>query len=235
MVSKRTLTLLHRTITTYRLIEENDKVIVGVSGGADSLCLLSLLLEYARKRKRNWDLLALHIAPDFPNWNAARIERIFQRLGVNYLISPIAVSEQLAHGRDNLCYVCARERRKRMFDIARGRGIRKIALAHHLEDVNETYFLNLIYTSSAATFVPKQLLFNRDIEIIRPLYRFDKDTIRRHTAQAGLRPVNNRCPGAVTSNRMMLRRFLERLYRTNPRVRTNIFSGIHNVKPDYLP
>jgi tRNA 2-thiocytidine biosynthesis protein TtcA len=234
-MTKRIHNLLHRTITTHRLLDDDDKVLVAVSGGADSLCLLSLLLEYNRKHRKNWDILAVHVDPGYPGWRTPPLERIFQRLNVNYRIVRGDAATQMQKYHENLCYVCARERRRLLFETARTLGIRKVALAHHLEDVNETYLLNLLFTASAATFVPRQGFFGGKLEVVRPLYRFDKETIRKALAAAGLRTVRNRCPVEKTGQRLVIRRFLDRLYRRYPRIKTNIFAGISNLKPDYLP
>jgi tRNA 2-thiocytidine biosynthesis protein TtcA len=133
------------------------------------------------------------------------------------------------------CYRCARERRKELFRAAEELGCRKVALAHHMDDVNETFLLNLLYTSSAAAILPKQPLFRGRLLIVRPLYDVDKPLVRRYLGRAGVRPVRNRCPHERASSRMRLRRILERLYRESPRARANLFWGLHNLKPEYLP
>lgn len=234
-MTKRIARLLHSTIQKYRLLEANEKVLVAVSGGADSFCLLRILQEYNQKRRQGWQLFAVHVDPGFPGWQTRRIERALQRLGVDYEVARTDVPERQTHYAENICYVCSRERRKRLFEIARQRGIRKIALAHHLEDVNETYLLNLIFNSSAATFVPRQPFFGGALELIRPLYRFDRQMIERYLASQHLRAVRNRCPGERPGRREQIRRFLNRLYRQYPRIRTNIFFGISNIKAQYLP
>jgi tRNA 2-thiocytidine biosynthesis protein TtcA len=210
-------------------------VIVAVSGGADSLCLLKALGDYSRKQHLNHRLLAVHVDPGFPNWPTPRIERLFQRLGVDYEIVRADVPGRLAHYGENPCYVCSRERRKQLFELARRRGIRKIALAHHLEDVNETYLMNLLYSASARTFVPRQEFFGGKVEFIRPLYEFDKPTITGYLRQSGLKAIRTPCPYATKGRREVIRRFLNRLYRQYPRIRNNLFAGIRNVKLEYLP
>lgn len=234
-MTPRIRNLLRRTLTTHRLLDDGEQVLIAVSGGADSLCLLSLLVEYNRRQRKDWRILAVHVDPGFPGWKTARLERIFRRLEVEYEIARTQVPVRQEACRENLCYVCARERRKRLFEIARSQGIAKIALAHHLEDVNETYFLNLIYTASARTFLPRQDLFSGGLQVIRPLYSFDRDMIVKYAKSANLRPVHNRCPGAQTGKRAVIRRFLNRLYREYPRIRNNIFAGIRNLKAEYLP
>jgi len=234
-VSRSPLSLLHRTITTYQLLADHDAVVVGVSGGIDSLCLLSLLNEYNHKHGKGWDILAAHVAPDFPNWRTRPLERMFRRLGVRYEILPLAIADTSARDPRGLCYLCARARRLKLFDLARRTGISRLALAHHVEDVNETFLMGLLYNATASAFVPRQQLFSGKLDIIRPLYRFDKPLIRRYAASHGLKPIRNRCPGADSGKRLVVRRFLNRLAREQPRIHANIFSGIRNVKRDYLP
>jgi tRNA 2-thiocytidine biosynthesis protein TtcA len=145
------------------------------------------------------------------------------------------VPERIKHFGENPCYVCSRERRKQLFELARSRGIRKIALAHHLEDVNETYLLNLLYSASARTFVPGQEFFGGKVEFIRPLYEFDKPAITKYLRSRGLKVIRTPCPYAVHGRREEVRRFLNRLYQRYPRIRQNLFTGIRNIKAEYLP
>jgi tRNA 2-thiocytidine biosynthesis protein TtcA len=234
-MSRHPLKLLHSTIRRHRLLEPGEPVIVAVSGGADSLCLLRILLDYNQRQHQGWRLLAVHVVPGFPGWPTARIERLFQRLGVEHEMVRADVPERIQHFGENPCYVCSRERRKQLFELARARGIRKIALAHHLEDVNETYLLNLLYSASARTFMPRQEFFQGKVEFIRPLYEFDKPAVMKYLRSQGLKVVRTPCPYSVNGRREEVRRFLNRLYQRYPRIRQNLFTGIRNIKADYLP
>ena len=133
------------------------------------------------------------------------------------------------------CYTCARERRKAMFSFCGELGVGKLALAHNLDDVNETFLMNLLYTSSARTILPAQPLFGGRLVIIRPLYYVDKELVRGYLRSTGIRAVRNRCPFGRSSSRGAVRRFLKRLYAEDQRIRTNLFAGLHNLKRDYLP
>jgi tRNA 2-thiocytidine biosynthesis protein TtcA len=104
-----------------------------------------------------------------------------------------------------------------------------------MDDVNETFLLNLLFASSGAAIIPRQAFFEGKLVVIRPLYYVDKNLVRRYLAAHGLRPARNRCPFDRSSTRMQVRRILERFYSQHPRTRTNLFWGIHNLKPEYLP
>lgn len=229
-----------KAVEDYQLLEEGEKVLIAVSGGADSIALLHLFDQYNRKRNTHWRLFAVHINPNFPNWQTKPIERIFKSIGSPYRIDDINVTKELAIRKSprfkfKPCFVCSRQRRKRLFELANENGIKKIALAHHLEDVNETYLLNLFYAAETSTFLPKQDFFNGKFFIIRPLYFFDKELIRKYLAAYGLKPVKNRCPYAKTSERERIRTILEKFYTLDRRIKTNIFWGIKNIKINYLP
>ena len=95
--------------------------------------------------------------------------------------------------------------------------------------------MNLLYTSSARTILPAQPLFKGRLTIVRPLYYVDRELVLRYLKGADIRVVRNRCPHERSSSRGTVRRFLRRLYGEDPRIRTNLFSGLHNIKPEYLP
>jgi tRNA 2-thiocytidine biosynthesis protein TtcA len=238
-LNKKSYNFFKKAIDKYNLLEENERVLIGVSGGVDSLVLTHLFNSFNQRRHKNWDLLAVHIEPGFPEWNTKRIVKFFESIKMNYLISKIDVPKKLNQvtntRRVSKCFFCSRERRKRLFEIANEQGIKKIALAHHLEDVNETYFLNLFYISQTSTFVPKQEFFQGRFHIIRPLYFFDKELIFKYAKNYELPTIKNRCPYEKDSERNRIRNFLNRLYKKNPRIKTNIFWGIKNVKYQYLP
>ncbi|MEO0078604.1 MAG: ATP-binding protein [candidate division WOR-3 bacterium] len=227
--------LFRRCVERFRLLEDGESVVVGVSGGADSLCLLHLLHDHNRRGRRGWAIHPVHVDPGFAGWNSTRVERVCARIGLPCRVIRIDLPSRLIDDRRSTCHVCARERRKALFEVTTELGGRKLALAHNMDDVNETFLLNLLFASSAAAIVPRQEFFGGRLEIIRPLYYMGKPLIRRYLAAHGVRALRNPCPADRSSTRMQLRRILERLYRQHPRTRTNLFWGIHNLKPEYLP
>ena len=234
-ITSRCARLVHKSLGSNRLIEDGEAVVVGVSGGTDSLCLLHLLEFLSHTGKRHWDLRAVHIDPGFGGWNSLRVAKECRSIGVDCTVVHVDVPACVKRtGRDS-CYTCARERRKALFSYCEKLGSRKLALAHNLDDVNETFLMNLLYTSSARTILPSQPLFGGRLVIVRPLYYVSKDLILRYLRSAGIRPVRNRCPFQRSSSRGAVRRFLNRLYAQDPRIRTNLFAGLHNLKPEYLP
>ncbi len=222
-------------IDRFGMLDEGETVVVGVSGGADSLCLLHLLAWYNERRNKRWDIRPVHIDPGFDTWKPGLVERACRKLGFDCIVKNTNVPAKLRETGTDSCFFCARERRKTLFRTAARLGTRKVALAHNMDDVNETFLMNLFFASSGAAFVPYQKLFKGEIVIVRPLYYLDSNLVRTYLKTTGIRPVRNRCPHEKTGTRGQLRRFLGRLYKQDHRVRTNIFWGMHNLKPEYLP
>ncbi len=227
--------LLRAALIPNQLIKKNERVVIGVSGGADSLCLLFTLNEYNRRHHQNWQLFPVHINPGFPGWKSERVERLCTNLGLNCTVKRIGVPKKLKETKTDSCFFCARERRKALFQTAFELGCKKVALGHHLEDVNETFLLNLLFASSASTILPSQPLFSGALTVIRPLYYFTEEMIKARLKSAGIRPVHNSCPYQHKGSRILIRRFLSRLAKRDPRIKTNLFWGIHNIKKEYLP
>ncbi len=224
-----------KAVEDYQLLVDGEKVLIGFSGGKDSLCLLHLFHEYNRRRKKGWQIFSVHIAPSFPNWSTAPIEKILRRLCVNYEIKELPIREKIEKIGEDFCFFCSRERKKALFTLAEEKGIKKIALAHHREDVNETFLLNLFFTAEVATFLPKQDFFGGKFYIIRPLYYFSDDLIEGYLNIFGLKPIRNPCPYAQLSERERIRRMLKNYYKRDLRIRENIFWGIKKIRMKYLP
>lgn len=133
--------------------------------------------------------------------------------------------------RESTCYVCARA----LLRAPSEADATAVALGHHVEDVNQTLLMNLLYTASDATLVPRQTLFRGPLSIIRPSYHLNRRLIRTVLRHACLRPVRNPCPNTSNGTRARVRRFLARRERIEPRTTANLFKGIRNLKSDYLP
>jgi tRNA 2-thiocytidine biosynthesis protein TtcA len=221
------------------MIQAGDHVLVAVSGGIDSLCLLWLLRERLEKipRRFRYRMTAVHVDPGFGNDSADRIESFFVEEGFEHSVIRTDFGPR-AHSpgnRENPCFVCSRLRRKTLFDIAEQLGCTRIAYGHHKDDLIETFFLNLFFGASVSTMLPVQEFFKGKLSIIRPLYLIDKDMISRYAKFMGWSGIDLGCPTAGRSKRQQVRNILQDLYRTNKKIKGNIFHALHNVRLDYLP
>jgi len=226
--------LVKQAIERHEFLGKNSRVLVGVSGGVDSLCLLLLLLEYNNRYQRKWEIHACHVDPQFPSWNSDKLKNIFVKHKVPHTIIKAAIYKRIKT-LPYKCFFCSRERRKRLLEVADRLGIFQIALAHHKQDVTETILLNMIYNGEISTLTPKQPVIQGRFFFIRPLYYFDK---RKNLALAQvyrLPVVKNICPYYKDSKREMVRNFLKRVQKENPDVYKNIFRSIFHIKKAYMP
>ncbi len=238
-ISKRISHLVGKAAHDLDMIQAGDHVLVAVSGGIDSLTLLWLLRERREKipSRYRYRMTAVHVDPGFGNGSADRIESFFSEEGFEYRIirSDFGPRAHSAGNRENPCFVCSRLRRKTLFDVAGQMGCSRIAYGHHKDDLIETFFLNLFYGASVSTMLPVQEFFKGKLFIIRPLYLVDKDMISRYAKSMDWSGIDLGCPTAGRSKRQQIRNILQDLYRTNKKIKGNIFHAIHNVRLDYLP
>ena len=223
---------LHR----YQMISDGDRIIVGVSGGADSLTLLWMLNERLKRVPINYELFAVYIDPGFEGSFGESLQWYGDKLGL-----PIRAEYTeyglLAHGpenRENPCFLCSRLRRKRLFEIADELGCNKLALGHNKDDIIETLFMNICYAGEISTMVPSQTFFQGKFTVIRPLAFADEQLIRKFARDLKFPEFINPCPSANRSKRREVKTFLHQLYRANKKVKGNIFRAMSHVNTEYL-
>jgi len=233
---KKTNRLIGRAMHTYNMLEDGDRVLIAVSGGVDSLVLTWLLAEWRKKAPISYELLAIHLDMGFGSNEAALVENELRCLPVEHRIEETDIDKQalLAEDGKSGCFHCARQRRNRLFELARLNNANKLAFGHHQEDIIETFFINLLYGGNLSTMVPRQDLFGGRLAIIRPLAFLEKKQIRQMGEEIGVHPVANPCPLAGHSKREELRNLLGSWYEKDPKVKANIFAALGNVKADYL-
>lgn len=225
-----------KAICTYGMIAEGDRIAVGISGGKDSLVLLSLLKRRMAYVPVRYDLLPIYVDPGFEPSPAPTIEAFCRDLGLPVQII-FTENGLVAHGlenRENPCFLCARLRRKILFEATVASGCNKLALGHHKDDLIETFFINVLYSGQVCTMIPVQHFFQGQFTMIRPLAYSDEIHIRTFAEKSGLPVVSNPCPSAHVSKRSEIKSLLNQLYRTNKKVRGNIFRALHNVNPDFM-
>jgi len=218
------------------MLKDGDKVLVAVSGGVDSLALAWVLSLWEKKAPIHYDLMAVHLDMGFDGDSHQKVEKEIQKIDVPYKIerTSIGIDAYKKSDRESGCFNCAKQRRKLLFDIARAGNFSKIALGHHKDDIIETFFLNIFYSGNISTMVPKQVLFNGDLALIRPFAFLEKTHVIEIANAAGIIPVKNPCPMADQSKREDMRTFLATLFEQNPSFKSNVFASLSNVRSDYL-
>lgn len=229
---------LEKASVDYNMIEKGDRVLVGVSGGVDSLVLLDLLNTPMVFLPR-FSILAVNVDMGFDEEyrGYATLERYLEENSYEYImektdIGPLAHSD---YNKKNPCFLCSRMRRKRIFEIANENGCNKIAFAHHKDDIVETLLINILYGREISTMMPDQPIFGGKFHLIRPFAYIREPLIKKYAREEDLPVIENRCPTSKTSRRMYIKRLLDDMERDNKGVRENIFRAMSNVKMDYLP
>ena len=223
---------LHR----YDMISDGDRILVGVSGGKDSLIMMWLLNERRARILIDYELLAVYVDLGFADGFSAELTSYAESCGYAIRIEQTDYGV-ISHGpenRENPCFLCSRLRRKRLFEIAAETGCNKIALGHTKDDIIETVFINMCYAGEISTMIPKQSFFGGEFEIIRPLAYSDEDSIRRFAEESALPDFVNPCPSAKNSKRLEIKKLLQQLYQSNKKIKGNIFRSLSHVRSDYL-
>ncbi len=225
-----------KAIHQYNMIEDGDRIAVGLSGGKDSLTMMYMLNERLARIPINYTLIAIYIDPGFEGNYDKQIENYCNSAKYQLHIehTDYGIVAHSPENRENPCFLCARLRRKRLFEISDQLGCNKLALGHNKDDIIETLFMNMCYSGEISTMVPYQPLFKGKLTLIRPLAMLDEDLIRRFYVQQGLPGFENPCPSANASQRYEIKTFLNNLYRHNRKIKGNIFRSMSRVKKDYL-
>jgi tRNA 2-thiocytidine biosynthesis protein TtcA len=218
------------------MLQDGDRIVVGVSGGADSLTLMWMLAERLPRIPINFELFPVHIDPGFEGSFSKSLKRYIANSGFSLRIehTDYGILGHSTVNRENPCFLCSRLRRQRLFEIADELGCNKLALGHNKDDIIETLFLNICYAGEISTLVPSQAFFKGRFTVIRPLAYADEDLIRAFAREQLFPEFVNPCPSANHSKRQELKILLKQLYRSNKKIKGNIFRAMSRVKLDYL-
>jgi tRNA 2-thiocytidine biosynthesis protein TtcA len=232
---KEIRSLVGKAIHRYGLIQEGDRILVGVSGGKDSLTLLHLLKERLKRVPIHYELIPVHVDLGFSSGRPEILKDYFERQGLSYHIefTDIGRRANSPENRENPCFLCSWERRKRIFQLANRLKCNKVALGHHKDDIIETLLINIFYSGEISTMLPLQPLFKGKITLIRPLSLVEEKKIERFARAMDLPFGPSGCPSSGRTKRKEVKEIIEALSRKNHRVKGNIFRSLSNIKLDY--
>lgn len=238
---KRLLSYARRACDDYHMIEDGDKIAVGVSAGKDSLSLLWAMAELRRFYPKKFELIAITVDMRFGDLDGggeamdfSPIAALCKKLDVTYHVEPSNIAKIVFDVRkeSNPCSLCAKLRRGMLNDTAKKLGCNKVALGHHFDDAVETFMLNLFYEGRLGCFSPVTYLDRTDITVIRPFVYAPEKDIRYFAASADLPVVKSSCPADGKTERESMKDFLRELEKNNKGLRHRIFGAMQKAGID---
>ena len=225
-----------KALHNYDMIAHGDRIVVGLSGGKDSMTLLWFLYERLARVPIDYELFPVYVDPGFEGGFGEQLQQYSRDQGYSLRVeyTDYGVLAHSEENRENPCFLCSRLRRKRLFEIADELNCTKLALGHHKDDIIETLFMNMCYAGEISTMKPSQSFFEERFTVIRPLAYADEDSITRFARSMGFPEFVNSCPTAGVSKRQEVKTMLKKLYRSNRKISGNIFRSMSHVRTDYL-
>lgn len=224
------LSRLRKAIEDYNMIEEGDRIAVGVSGGKDSLVALLAMNNLKRFYPKPFYLEAITIDMGFSDMDFSGVSKLCEDLGIPYHTEKSEIKQIIFDIRkeENPCSLCANLRRGAMCTAARERNINKIVYGHHFDDVVNTFFLSLLYEGRLNCFSPVTYLERMNVTVLRPLIYVEEREITKYAMTNNLPVVKSTCPQDKNSKREYISEMIKSLDRENHGLRQRIFTAIKN-------
>src|SRR5688572_19459275 len=228
-----------KAIIDYKLIEDGDRVMVGLSGGKDSWALIQILDVLKKRAPIDFSLVAVTVDSGYDGYRHDLISKTCEQRGWEYRIIHTEIGEaieDLLGDNATPCSLCARFRRGVLYRLATELGATKIALGHHLDDFIETLLLNLFFAGALKAMPARLVSDNGEHVVIRPLAYVGEDEARLYTKQIGLPIIGCCCPacGDLSLQRQRIKRLILDLEREHPGVKQSMLKALGNVKPRHL-
>ena len=225
---QRILGLVRRCVEDYHMIEEGDRIAVGVSGGKDSLLTLTALAQLRSFYPKPFTVEAITIETGAPNMDFSAVSDYCRQLGVPYHRTAAPIYELVFEIRQekNPCSLCAKLRRGALNTAATERGMHKLALGHHYDDAAETLLMNLLFEGRIGCFQPVTYLDRMDVTVLRPLLYVTEQECRNAAHKLRLPVVHNPCPADGASRRQEIKELLAELEERYPQLRKKLFGAM---------
>ncbi len=211
---------IFRAVVEFELINDGDKILIGVSGGKDSLLLTYALACLKRRTKKNFSLTALTIDPKFTDDFGEKVSRVAQfcrELDIEHEVRAVDINALIREqSNKSPCFTCAYFRRAAVNRRAVEVGANKVAYAHHLDDAVETFFMSLLSTGQLTTFLPKTFLDRTGVTVIRPLVYLRESEIEKFAKKRGLEVLKSPCPFDGATNRQRVKNLIVELEKSFP-------------------
>lgn len=220
---------MRKAMKEYPIVEEGDRILVALSGGKDSLCLVEMLARQHRIFVPRFDLEAVHVRMENIAYESSTEElgRFCERHGIKLHILTTSFNAS-TDNRHTPCFLCSWQRRKAIFNFAQEHGFNKIALGHHMDDILHTALLNLFHEGRFDSMPPVLHMQKMPLTIIRPLCLIHEADIARLSEEKGYPQQIRRCPYEHDSRREEMKRLFTTIETLNPEARYSLWHALEN-------
>ena len=228
---KQVLGMMRRACDAFSMIEEGDRIAIGVSGGKDSMLLLYAMGLYRQYIKKDFSFLSLTVDVGFPGFAGEAIADFARSLGVEHHTEKTEINQIVFETRKekNPCALCSKMRKGALYDAAVRLGCNKVAFAHNLEDLLETFVLSFVYEGRLSTFAPVTHLSRTGITLIRPFLYLPEKEIIGTVRQKGIPVYKNPCPVDGSTKRVVAREFINLFLKHNPDAKKSMLAAIKSA------
>ena len=228
----------NKALGQYQLIDENDRILVGLSGGKDSLCLLEFLARRSKVHVPHFTVEALHVRMANVHYetDTTYLQSFCDRLSVPLHIITTQFEERISNSSFLIshskpkppCFLCSWQRRKQLFNLAQELNCTKIALGHHQDDIIHTALMNLTFQGHFSTMHAKLRMRKMPLTIIRPLCLCKEDDIRAYAEQQGYEKQLKLCPYENSTQRTAASGLFNAIHQLNPEARYSIWRALES-------
>lgn len=225
-----------RCINRYNLIQGGDRVLVGLSGGKDSLVLLETLANRRKRLPVDYHIIAayVHLRGIGYESDTVFLESFCNNLNVAFKVIDVE-ADISAEGDKSICFLCSWHRRKQLFDLAAEENCGKIALGHHMNDAAETLLMNMIFSGSISSMPPALELFSGRIKLIRPLSLLSEEKIIEYAKIRKFPEESKICPWSKESQRAEVKKLISIITEMDNNALSNLYKSMSNIHHEYLP
>lgn len=236
-VIREILAALRRADQTYNLINHGDKIVIGLSGGKDSIALTYALSLYQKFSHTDFVIQPVTLNLGFDGFDPSGLKAFCESLGLNLIVEDatdvykILLKQKELQNLEHLpCSICSRMKKAAINKVANEIGFHKVAFAHHADDAVETLIMNAVYGSRIATFSPKMHLEKANIDFIRPLLLCHEKQIQKLIKEENLPVFDSHCPADKTTTREDVKQMLSNLYQKYPEAQENFITMLNNYQ-----
>ena len=227
--------MIDKAIFDYKLIQPNDRILIGVSGGKDSTALLEYFSQRIKRPNENFMFTAVHVQTEITPPLSEEQKQLFSKWNIDVVTLEIPVLARLKESHKMNCWWCSTRRRTELKDYALANGYNKLALGHHLDDVLETLLMNMLRKGVLSTMPPLMQYEKFPLTVIRPLYYAGENVIKQHCEERGYLTTTCTCTYQENSGRKEARKKVEFLTESNLETKQRMLDSLRHIQKQYLP